>query len=184
MRLGIDIDQTIVNTSTVALEYANKYAKELNLKNYEELYKAEGLKFYIKYLTEILKNVSLFPGVLEALNILKEKGFELIFITARGSSFEFDFTYDHESITKETFKKYNIPHDKIIYKCFPKGETAFKEKIDFFIDDKEENLDDIAKYGIKCLKMVSNINEESDHLKFDNWQDILKFLLKEAEKVE
>ncbi|MDD4187644.1 MAG: hypothetical protein PHX04_02635 [Bacilli bacterium] len=180
MRLGIDIDQTIVNTVEVALAYGKKYRKHLNLKIEEDLYTGEGFKFYTKYLVEILKSVSLFPGVNKALNILKENGFELIFITARGSQCEFDFTYNHEEITKEIFKKYNVPHDKIIYKCYPKGEVAFKEEIDYFIDDKEDNLDDIAKYGIKCLKKVEDMADVSKHLKFTNWDDILKYLLEEA----
>lgn len=180
MRLGIDIDETIVNTSEVALNYAEKYRSELNLKNLEDLHTGEGFDFYTKYLVEILSNVSLFPGVNKALNTLKEKGFELIFITARGSQYEFDFSYDHEGVTKETFKKYKVPHDKIIFKCYPKGEMAFSEKIDYFIDDKEENLDDVAKYGIKCLKKVEDINDVSKHLKFTNWDDILEYLLKEA----
>lgn len=180
MRLGIDVDETIVNTSEVALNYAEKYRSELNLKNLEDLLTGEGFDFYTKYLVEILSNVSLFPGVNKALNTLKEKGFELIFITARGSQYEFDFSYDHEGVTKETFKKYKVPHDKIIFKCYPKGEMAFSEKIDYFIDDKEENLDDVAKYGIKCLKKVEDINDVSKHLKFTNWDDILEYLLKEA----
>lgn len=180
MRIGIDIDQTIVNTVEVALTYAEKYKKDLKLKKYEDFYTEEGFKFYTKYLVEILSDVSLYPGVNKALNILKEKGFELVFITARGSQYEFDFTYDHEGVTKETFKKYKVPYDKIIFKCYPKGSTAFSEKIDYFIDDKEENLDDVAKYGIKCLKKVEDLDDVSKHLKFTNWDDILEYLLKEA----
>ena len=177
MRLGIDIDETIVNTHEVALNYSKKIA--LKFKHYEDLYCPEGIKFLTNYIEKIQRNVRLLPDVKESLKILKEKNFKLIFITARGSNHDFNFTYNHKGITEEMFNKYNIPYDKIIYECYPKGKKAFEEKIDYFIDDNEENLDDIAKYGIKCIKKVTNMGIPSKHIKFDNWQDILNYLLKE-----
>ncbi len=184
MRIGIDIDETIVNTHHIAVEYTKKNGSELMISSYEDLYSPEGLKFLEKHLSEIQRGVEVFPDVLESLKILKENNFELIFITARGSNYEYNFNYDYKGITEETFNKYNIPYDKIIYKCFPKGETAHLEKIDYFIDDKEENLDDVSKFGIKCIKKVSDINESSKYIKFDNWKDILNYLLEEVEKNE
>ncbi|MDD2505122.1 MAG: hypothetical protein PHF21_02480, partial [Bacilli bacterium] len=114
----------------------------------------------------------------EALMTLKEKGYKLIFITARGSDYEFFIDYDYVGVTEEIFKKYNIPYDKIIYRCYPKGLKAKEEKIDIFIDDKEENLDDISKHGIKCIKKVDNLTNKSNYKQFDNWEDILKYILK------
>ncbi len=183
MRLGIDIDDTIVNTHEVAVLFAKKYAKDLVFNNYEHFETKKAIEFFRKHIEEIQKQVKPLPGVVEALKILKEKGFELIFITARGSSYEFTMDYDYKGITEELFKKYNIPYDKIIYGVYPKGKMASQEKIDLFLDDKEYNLDDIKKYGIKTIKVVPHMKVDSVHKKFDNWVDILNYILEMSDSL-
>ncbi len=178
MKIGIDIDETIVNTHKVVMDYVQKM--NLKFKSYEEIKTPEGINFLSETLEDIQKNVKLFPKVKEVLDTLKRKGFELIFITARGSGHEFPIEYNYQKVTEDFLAKYQISYDKIIYRCFPKGKIAFDEKIDYFIDDREDVLDDVYRYGIKCIRKVSNMNEESKHIKFADWQNILNYLLKEA----
>ena len=175
MKIGIDIDETIVNTHEIALEYGKKYAPELNPKTYEDVNKFSAREFLEKYIYEIQANVSLKRGVREALDSFKKNGYELIFITARGNS----LVYDYEDATKKVFDKYDLPFDKIIYKCYPKGKAAKEENLNYFIDDKEAVLDDVTKYGIKAIRIVNDLTEESKYPKFDDWNEVFKYIVGE-----
>lgn len=185
MIIGIDIDNTVLKTYETANYYVNKYGESysdnIKIKDYEHFKSLKLVGFYQDYLEKIQKEVKPFPGAVKALNVLKDKGFKLIFITARGSNFEHIIDYDYEDTTKTVFDKYQIPYDKIIYRCYPKGERAKLENVDLFIDDKEYNLDDLTKHGVKSIKVVHDMNEESKYKKFDNWNDILKYILEMRE---
>lgn len=177
MKIGIDIDDTLLGTHEEVVKHANMHAKHLDFSNYEHFETEEEINFFREHIEVMQINAKPLPGSIEALNVLKEKGYELIFITARGSSYEFNMEYDYKKVTEAVFEKYKIPYDKIIYKCFPKGEMAKLLEIDIFLDDREDNLDDVAKHGIKCIKVVPNMDIESKYIKFDNWDDILNYIL-------
>ncbi len=172
MKIGIDIDETVLSTYSSVLDYARKYALGINSNNYDDLNDKEVYSFLNKHIYEIQMNAELKPGAARVIRLLKEEGFEIIFITARGKK----LNYNYEKVTKEYFMKYNIPYDKIHYRCSKKGKIAKKEKIDIFIDDKINNLDDVAKYGIECLHFVKNLKTNSKYKKFNDWEDILIYL--------
>ena len=49
MRIGIDFDNTIVNTSVTSKRYLDKHLPGNNLNSYHDLSKNEGLDFFYKY---------------------------------------------------------------------------------------------------------------------------------------
>ena len=49
MRIGIDFDNTIVNTSVTSKRYLDKHLPGNNLNSYHDLSKNEGLDFFNKY---------------------------------------------------------------------------------------------------------------------------------------
>ena len=66
MRIGIDFDNTIVNTSVTSKRYLDKHLPGNNLNSYHDLSKNEGLDFFYKYYKDITNSLDLFE-VLEGL---------------------------------------------------------------------------------------------------------------------
>lgn len=169
MKIGIDIDDTITNTIEETIKYLNMYNQKYNI---NDDIASKSFDFFVKHIENIQINVKLKPGVKEAFYELKQMGYEIIIITARGSEIE----YQHEKITKDYFKKHNLPYDKIYFGLYNKGDVALIENISVFIDDRINNLDDVAQYGVECLHFVSDMNIKSPYKKFDNWHDIILYL--------
>lgn len=175
MIIGIDIDNTISNTSSAALEYLKKYP-ELNIDNFEDFNNPLAVEFLNKYIDLIQKKVTLKDHVKESFDRLNENGIKIVLLTARG----YRIKYDYQKYTKDLLDNNNIKYDKIVYKSYPKGKDAFKEKIDLFIDDKENNLDDVAKYNIKCIRFSDDKNIKSKYKVFNDWRILTDYIIKEV----
>ena len=82
MRIGIDFDNTIVNTSVTSKRYLDKHLPGNNLNSYHDLSKNEGLDFFNQYYKDITNSLDLFDGVYEAFSFFKENNItNVIFIT-------------------------------------------------------------------------------------------------------
>ena len=57
MRIGIDFDNTIVNTSVTSKRYLDKHLPGNNLNSYHDLSKNEGLDFFYKYYKDITNSL-------------------------------------------------------------------------------------------------------------------------------
>ena len=170
MTIGIDIDNTITDNSKIIYKYIKIYDKSYD--NYHDLPEDQYHEFLTTYIEDIMQNTDLKEGAKEAITYLHNNGHKIILITARNLYYSKNII----NITLEYLKKHNIIYDKIIFGTKnngQKGKDAFLNNIDIFIDDKESVLDDVAKYGIKCLKMG---NKPSKYLCFNNWQDIINYI--------
>lgn len=172
MKIGIDIDDTITNTTTTTAKYLAKYDHKYDLNSKEDFSDRKTFDFLINNIENIQSEVELKPGVKEAFDELKKMGYEIIIITARGGELDYDF----EKITKEYFNKHNLPYDKIFFGNYPKGDVAKQEELNYFIDDRLYNLDDVSIHGIECLHFTDDLEEKSPYKKFNNWNEIIKYL--------
>lgn len=166
MILGIDIDDTITNTSKVV----NKYLKQ-EYPEYDDrklLSKKEYAKFLKKYIKQMRDEYELKDGVKSAWKYFRENHFKIIIITARNNK------YDRKNIknTKSFLKKNGLFYDKIYFKQIKKGKKAYKEQVDLFIDDKERVLDEVALYGIHVVCM----GESSKYPSFQDWHQLLDYI--------
>ncbi len=170
MIIGIDIDDTISDTTEVMFNCCHKYIVE-DLKRdplvqdqakfthhfievIHGLTREETESFFRKYYEYIVDHVIPKTYSVEYLKKLKEDGNKIVLITARFPIKEFDVI---ES-TKKWLEKYNIPYDEAIFDAQSKVEAAKKEKIDVFIDDSYKNCKDISENGIKAFLMDSRGN--------------------------
>ena len=170
MIIGIDIDDTISDTTEVMFNCCQKFIAE-DLKrepvvNEEAKYthhfievihglsKEETEEFFRKYYEYIVDSVIPKTCSVEYIKKLKEEGNKIVLITARFQIKEFDVI---ES-TKKWLKKYDIPYDGAIFNAESKVEAAKREKIDVFIDDSYKNCQDMASSGIKAFLMDSRGN--------------------------
>lgn len=168
MIIGVDIDNTIACTTY----QGNVYVKEMfpDCNDYHDLKEEDYLRFIKKYAGKIRSEEPLMDGVKEAFRYFEENNFKVIFITARNNSF-CNKTMD---ITKEYLKKHGLKYDKIIFDKDKKGSIAKENNIELFIDDREDNLEDISKYGIECIRITSDLN--SKFKTFNNWYQILDYI--------
>jgi len=162
MRIGIDFDDTIVETTKKIHEYVKKY----NLEFFDTL----NSDFYIKYIEEITNNIDLKPNVLKILNKLIKDN-ELYLITARNE-------YYSKNIPKLILKFINdnkLPFKEIHFDCY--GETkASKCKelgINLFIDDCIDNCIPVKKIGIDTLLFQ---NEYEGLKTVNSWDEVLEYM--------
>ena len=171
MKIGIDIDNTITNTSILANRLANNI-KTCN--TYHDLEKNDIKKFLTKYLDDIVYNATLKDNVLDVLNKWQSKGYKIIFITARGTD-NVDELVNEKAIylTSIYFKKMNIPFDEIVFFKNSKADTCKKYELDVFIDDKESVLDEVRDKKINTIRFTDS---ESKHKTARSWHDVYKII--------
>ena len=166
MILGIDIDDTITDTSKIINLYLKREYPEYD--DYHKLPKSEYRKFLKKYIRQMRYEYPIKDGVKEAWKFFKENDIKVIIITARNKKLDRHNLKD----TKKFLEKNGIFYDKIYFKQKKKGKKAYKCGVDLFIDDKEYNLLDVSKYNISCVCMRKSERYKS----FDNWQDLLLYI--------
>ena len=179
MRIGIDIDDTITNSweylipiyrkifnveiTEKSLPYYNVVQDKMSLDEFLEIGKEHE---------EEMGKVPIKKDVLEILTKLKKEGHTIVFITARGRSY--NNAYEH---TKKYLEQHSIPYDKIIVDTWDKAKVCQEEKIDLFIDDGKKHCEEVLACGIDVLMMETNYNKEYTEFKHvKKWQDIYEYI--------
>ena len=160
MRIGIDFDDTIVNTKEIVRKFMDRY----NVENFKD--EEEKTVFYKKYIEEITKQLTLKLGVVESLNRLKRDN-ELFLITARGTYYSSNLP----KLTLEYIKKNKIPVEEIYFDCIIKVDKCLELGIDLFIDDLVSNCLPVREFGIRTL-LFDNEYEGLETVR--NWQEVEK----------
>jgi uncharacterized HAD superfamily protein len=193
MNIGIDIDDTITNSSNIFIKYAKKFNKIYNINyNIDEAElnqkKAFGWSrknqnvFAKRYLKRILQEAEPNAGVIEGLQYLKKMGYRLVFITARNDA-EVSGIYE---LTKQWLINNNIKFDKLIVNCNNKLQTCLDNNIRLFIDDNYNVCKDIwNSKKIEVFLYETNYNKKYDNLNFvkvKNWNEIINLIKVKYEK--
>lgn len=172
MVIGIDIDDTTVVTVESMVKYGDKYdtevlnreAKKDNLGRIKDRYymkalygwtEEEKFAFFDMYYKNVLEECYPLPNASEIINRLKQEGNEIIFITARLTNIK---NCETENITKETFRKYNIPYDKLIMNVDDKLKFCKENDVEVFIEDSYETCKNLQENGIKAFLMTTKMN--------------------------
>lgn len=171
MTLGIDIDDTLTETSETANKYLKKYDKYKHLEDYHLLDNKTFKNFMKANLKAIQESVPLKDGAKEFIDYARSIGHKVVIITARGSkSYEFLIP-----LTDKYFEINDLVVDEIKYRQEVKGKACLDLGVDLFIDDKETVLNEVKEKGIKTIRFCSK-TEKSKHEKISNWQEAYKFL--------
>lgn len=172
MVIGIDIDDTTVVTVESMVKYGDKYdtevlnreAKKDNLGKIKDRYymkalygwtEEEKFAFFDMYYKNVLEECYPLPNASEIINRLKQEGNEIIFITARLTNIK---NCETENITKATFRKYNIPYDKLIMNVDDKLKFCKENDVEVFIEDSYETCKSLQENGIKAYLMTTKMN--------------------------
>jgi len=178
MKLGIDIDDVVVDTSS----HVSKYFLPLFrnnpdiMNNIKDIVRGKVTNPTVqqavkKHAAKVWRKAKVKPDAVRVLNNLKANGFELIYITARNN----DLNSEAEVVTYEYFKNHNIPYDKIIFGTYDKVESCIEAGIDIFIDDSVDTCNNLLKQtDIKVYLFNSNINQNLECFapRVNNWLEL------------
>ena len=165
MKIGIDIDNTIVKTEILA----SKLYKKLYKKDFYKLGKIDQYIFCGNH-HEILINTEFFSNSKKVLKKLKEKH-EIYFITARSNK----NIKAIEENTIKLLKENNINYDGIYFGAFEKLSFYNMLNLDLMIDDDYEVYNEIKNNG-NIILFEGHLNKSINDIKFNNWLNILKYI--------
>ena len=183
MRIGLDIDNVILNTDEVLLEEflkedKNKRNRGIIDKNAPYIMmgmfdwtKDEINKFLNNNMEDFAKNLIPLENAKKYMDMLLDEGHELYLVSNRA----YPQYKNPLEITKNNLEKNNINYTKLILtETNDKLEEVLKEKIDIFIDDRFSNLKILMNYDIPCIlfktKYENRIFKEIDTV--NNWHEL------------
>ena len=170
MKIGIDIDDTIVNTKELQIrlwqEYiknnkTNKYTKKLpsNINEFGDPYINT---FWDTYREQLSFSTTAKKDAKEVIKQLQEKGYKLCIITSRP---EEKYTNLKERI-KDHLSQYDIYIEEIITDAKDKGFSMINNNVDILIDDDIRHINSALKYNKKAIHLNDNTS----------WKDIEKLI--------
>ena len=189
MKIGIDIDDTIVDTYSPMIKYADMYDIEIlgnagsnnnlgkieNGKYLEVLYnwnRKTKFDYFDTYYKNVLEEGIVFPNVTDIIQKLNNEGNEIYFISARVSGIK---DCDTENLTKKMLKDNNIDYDKLITDADNKLKDCIENGVQIFIDDSYLTCKQLQENGIKAYLMNTKMNENIDSgdvERVNSWNEI------------
>lgn len=171
MRVGIDLDDTIFDTTKQYKKYQFSYLKEKNITE-KELWSIKEKRFdFIKTnFDNIFSNLKVKTNVRKTLKNFKKLGYEIYIITARSKSYN-ENIYE---ITEESLIKNNIIFDKLILTEKEKLNCCLENDIDIMIDNSVDVYIELKGSKIKFILY----DECENYLNIDNrvssWKEIFE----------
>lgn len=186
MRIAIDIDNTICETSLFFGKLAEEYDKNIlhknNIIDYTKVmprskeWTSEELKFYVDNIfNKKSLDIPIKKDASKYIKKLKDSGHYIMFITNRGIKED-----DKSDLIVEQYLEMNdIPYDRIITKSNDK--YKYLDNYDFFIDDSifncEQTLNN-TKCNVILIETNNNTNYQNNLIyKTKNWEDIYKYII-------
>jgi uncharacterized HAD superfamily protein len=168
MRIGIDIDDVVTNTSETIMQSMMNESNNETLKilqaHMKEIMKGnisdpEVLAFCSENYVKVYQMVKLKENAKEVMQRLSSEGDEIYFITARGE--RKGYFRGAEEATLEFIKRNDLEYDGIIFRAMDKATVCLENKIDLFVDDSVEHCEDVNKAGIKSIVFTSRVNKDT-----------------------
>ena len=167
MTIGIDIDDTITNTT----EELNAFIKTLDEFKGIKDYRDADFKKLVKYINPVMENLKIFDNAIAVLNYFKSKNYKIVLITARGAGPGKPII----PITNKYLKDNSIPYNKLVCGKELKGQACIDNNVDIFIDDTESVLDEIASFGVKTLRFTKG-DVKSKYDVVHNWLELKDYI--------
>ena len=188
IKIAIDVDDCICNTFEMDYACAFHMMKNNLPKMYDKQYydvtktfKMDNAEiFYLKEKEYIMKNTSMYPKVFaaEVINTLRKRGFEIIFVTARLDKY---WNGNAGFYLRKWLKKFDIQYDKIYTAVSDKSEVCLKEKVEYLIEDRWENVQSLNNLGIKSILLKSSYNKTYNNklnVFAESWLEVYTILAK------
>ena len=163
MIIGIDVDDTLVNTSESFDRVIKKYNIDFT-KKFKDDWTEDEIKFiFDNYLEEILLDAEIKEGAKEVIDYLNNKNYKLIVITARSNKYKKNI----KERTIEQLQKEGINVSEFYFDEYEKSLLAQKLKLDLMIDDSKYVYDNMKRVGIDCILFGDKIK---------TWNEVLEYI--------
>lgn len=171
MRIGIDLDDTIFNTTKQYKKIQQNYLSENNITE-KELWESKNHRFIFitTYFEDIFLNLEVKKNVKNTLKLIKKLNNEIYIITARSKRYK-DNIYD---ITRDNLVKNNILFDKLILTEKEKLKACIENKIDIMIDDSIDVYKELNNSGVRFLLYDESNNNLNIKNRVSSWKEISK----------
>lgn len=190
MKLGFDIDDTLINLREHAFEiYKRKLNHNVPIRKFHELTRVEihelfglaeeqGSQMWKDSLDEIYyTNCPPYDDIVEILQQLVNDGHDIYYITARPK--------EHGERTKEWMKALGFPvADKQFFYGMQDQEKVniIKElDLDYYFDDKPEVLNTLTNEKVTIMVKDQSYNRHLSIPRIIHWSDLMKLLKTEWE---
>ena len=180
MRIAIDIDDCITNTSEVDFELCYEYNKKLHPKdnkNYINNYhnaptifgftKQQDDEFYILERKLCVEQDLIKPKVFagKIIDKLLSDGHEIILVTGRS-----DFYWGTATLyTKQWLEKYNIHYTKLVTNMTNKGGFCKNNNVDVLIDDSLKYIKQCNDLNVNTITFNNNYSKKYDSPELQNY---------------
>lgn len=179
MRIGIDIDDVLVDTSKIMKEYIIKLDNNVDIADHmEEIMRGEIpnhiiSRFIDNNIINIIDNAQIKPNAKEVLERISKNN-EIVFVTSRGE----ERFKGSENITLNYLKRNNIKYDGIIFNAFDKAKICKDNNLDVLVDDSVKLCEEAEKEGIRSIVFTSIVNKDikTNVKRVDNWLELEKII--------
>lgn len=175
MRIGIDIDDTITNTTTKLNEYFEKFGfdkKNDDFCNYSDEQLETYRELLEKYIDLVLDECIVKDKCVNVIDELKSKGNEIYIITARSNR----YSKNVYEITVNYLRRNNIKFDKIFFGFENKKDICLSNKIDYMIDDNINVYSSLVETSTKPILFGKDLNKEFDCERVNDWEEVLEII--------
>lgn len=185
MKIGLDIDGVIIDSERGCRVSAEIFSfenfGESRLKNIDEAHVEERYdwppeyvsKWHQECLLKVAESSNFMPGAIEIIEKLKEKGHELIIVTARGG-----ILTRMKDVALEQFEKAGLVFDDYHFVVREKGKLCKELGIDVMIDDTYSNCIKTSDEGITTLYFrdikMKKIDRENV-IEVNNWGEVYRY---------
>lgn len=185
MKIGFDIDDTLINLREHAFEiYNKKLNQNISVKHFYELDRVEihelfgltdeqGKDMWNSSLEEIYyTNCPVYSGAIETLHALKEEGHEIYYVTARAK--------EHGERSKDWMKKKGFPidDDHFFYGMQDHEKIHIIKNIvlDFYVDDKPTILETLRNEKVTTIVKDQSYNRNHQSVRIYHWEEFRKLI--------
>lgn len=192
MRIGVDIDGVLNNIAEWHFNFGMKFALEEGIYkgfNPTEYYmeqefffnKEENVKFWQRYIFDLLMAIPIRPFAREVLHKLRKEGHTIVILTARDNQY---LTNQYEGKMNfyicEWLAKNNIEYDEIITGSTNKCDKCLNHKIDIMIEDKKTNVKKLSEHiPVLCFDAPYNRDISGENItRVYTWYEIYQYFQK------
>ena len=175
MKIAIDVDGTIANSSEYEIAHGWQFLKRKNT-NFEMQLPAntndafltfnfsdqQGREFYKRHRGAVMKQELIYPKpyVKESFEKLLEMGHEIVILTLRSDA---NWNGDSKAETEKWLNRFDIPFSKCVANCAEKGQFCKENNIDLLIEDTPEKVKQANSLEIKTMLILADYNKDYSH---------------------